>query len=109
MLVRTVDKLTTTQVVVEGRRFRRDTLAEVGRSRGAWEVPYRLLPLDDPQVLDASAIARVARLHAELGAAMKQLRDGADRTAALALLDDWQDRLTATRDAIARTAGGGHE
>lgn len=93
----TVERVTATQVVLEGdRRFRRDDGREVGATRqGGYGVVAELRPLDDPPVRQLRAEQAVTRLVRRIGAA----RD-THRREPLTALDVIEQEVARTRAAV---------
>lgn len=96
--VATVERVTATQVVLEGgtRRFRRDDGREVGKQRqGGYGMVAELRPLDDPQVRQLRAEQAVNGLVRRI----ERARD-AHKREPLALLDVIEQETARTRVAV---------
>lgn len=93
--IRTVQRLTATQIVLsDGRRFRRSNLNAVGSQDAD------LLSPSDPRVLDGLAKEQVERLHLKLNGLLKDF-DG-DAEAAIALHERLAEVITTSRARLLR-------
>jgi hypothetical protein len=82
-----VDRLTDTQVVLEGdRRFRRADLTEIGDGHDGQ--PAHLRPMHDRLVVDALARSRLARLRQAINMHISRMRHDSDAAVVLELLGD---------------------
>lgn len=90
-----VERVTATQVVVDGLRFYRDTGRRLGRGSD-----MRLAPLDDPEALRAWAQRQVALADAAIDGLFKQWRDNRlDAPTVLRLAREALDRASHAQNA----------
>lgn len=98
----TVERLTKTQIVLDGdRRFRRDDLRQIG-PRGAWDALVELRRPDDKDVIDALAGQRIRGLvRAVSRATSGEISTLATAESALASIEAEVRRARATLDQLA--------
>lgn len=95
--IRTVERLTATQIVLDnGSRYRRDTGRVVGDGRSS------LAPLDDPKVRSELTAQRIRALRYKLDQLLGQHKPGNDPGP---LLNNAEALIRATRDAFTGKAG----